>query len=158
MKEKIEFIEQLIKMTEENNLSELSIDFKGFKVAIKKACPQQVSHTMMMSAPHGMTSAPVMQKSSGEAQKQEKSEIPSHFVPVRSPLAGVFYTAPKPGAPTFVQVGDVVEKEQVLCIIEAMKIMNEINSEIKGKVAKVCMENAKVANEGDILFYLEPVK
>lgn len=156
MKEKIEFIEQLIKMTEENNLSELSIDFKGFKVAIKKACPQQVSHTMMMSAPHGMTSAPASH-GTGEAQKPEKSEIPSHYVPVRSPLAGVFYAAPKPGAPTFVQVGDVVEKEQVLCIIEAMKIMNEITSEIKGKVAKLGIENGKVANEGDILFYLEPI-
>ena len=158
MKEKIEFIEQLIKMTEENNLSELSIDFKGFKVAIKKACPQQVSHTMMMSAPHGMTSAPAMQKDSAETLQVEKNEIPSHYVPVRSPLAGVFYAAPKPGAPAFVQVGDVVEKEQVLCIIEAMKIMNEITSEIKGKVAKLGVENGKVANEGDILFYLEPIK
>ena len=156
MNEKIEFIEGLIKLTEENDLSELSIDFKGFKVAIKKNCPQPVQQTMFVGSAPAMA-VPATQ-TTGEEAAPAADAIPSNYIPVKSPLAGVFYRAPKPGSPPFANVGDMVEKDQVLCIIEAMKIMNEITSEHKAKVAKICIENGEVANEGDLLFYLEPAE
>jgi len=156
LKEKIEFIKELIDLAEERELSELSIDFKGIRVSIKKDQPA-ITPTMMVGtpvAPSGFPSPQAQTDTSGE----DEGEIPSNLVPVNSPLAGVFYRAPKPGSPPFVNMDDLVNPEQVLCIVEAMKIMNEITSEIKGKVVRICKENAEVVNEGDTLFYLEPVE
>lgn len=157
MKEKIEFIRDLIDLAEEKELSELSIDFKGMKVSIKKESQTPVTPTMIVGAPMASMITPSMQVQSDTTGKTEE-EIPSNHVPVNSPLSGIFYRAPKPGSPAFANVDDIVNPEQVLCIVEAMKIMNEITSEIKGKVVKICRENAEVVNEGETLLYLEPVE
>jgi len=155
LNEKIEFIQAMIHMAEEHDLSELSIDFKGIKVALKKSQPAVAPIPMMIPSVSGNQSASVAVSAESAPKSEEK--IPSNLIPVKSPLSGVFYSTPKPTSPPFVNVGDVVEKDQVLCIVEAMKIMNEITSEIKGKVAKIAFENGKVANEGDVLMYLEPL-
>jgi acetyl-CoA carboxylase biotin carboxyl carrier protein len=155
LNEKIEFIQAMVNMAEEHDLSELSIDFKGIKVALKKTQPVAAQVPMMMAS---MTGAqPAASTAAAPAVKAEE-KIPSNLIPVKSPLSGVFYRTPKPSSPPFVNVGDKVEKDQVLCIVEAMKNMNEITSEIKGKVARIVMENGKVANEGDLLMYLEPIE
>lgn len=154
MKEKVEFIRDLIGLAEANELSELSVDFRGFKVAIKKGSSEQaVPYPVMVQQSMSPAAVPAMTDEAPPAEEK----IPDNLVPVISPLAGVFYRSPKPGAPPFAGVGEVVEKDQVLCIVEAMKIMNEITSEIRGKVAKICLENADVANQGDPLLYLEPL-
>ncbi|MCE1247470.1 MAG: acetyl-CoA carboxylase, biotin carboxyl carrier protein [Firmicutes bacterium] len=155
MNEKIEFIQAMIHMAEEHDLSELSVDFKGIKVALRKNQPTVAPMQMMIpsvSAP--ANAAPV----SAEPAAKAEEKIPSNLIPVKSPLSGVFYKTPKPTSPPFVNIGDKVEKDQVLCIVEAMKIMNEITSEVKGRVARVVLENGKVANEGDVLLYLEPIE
>ncbi|MCD4785416.1 MAG: hypothetical protein K8T10_16475 [Candidatus Eremiobacteraeota bacterium] len=157
MKDKIEFIKELIDLAEERELSELSIDFKGMKVSIKKESQPPPAPTMMVGAHMASMLTPSIQLQADAAGKAEE-EPPSNHVPVNSPLAGVFYRASKPGSPLFVNPDDIVERDQVLCIVEAMKIMNEITSEIKGKVVKICKENAEVVGEGDTLFYLEPVE
>ena len=149
MKEKIELVKELISLAEENDLAELSVEFKGLKVEIKKETP----------IPSVMQSPSVVQHTPPQS-KTEESEKPQKpkGIPVKSPLSGVFYRAPKPGAPPFVNVGDVVEKDQTLCIVEAMKLMNEIAAEFKCKILEICKENAEVTNEGDVLFYVEKVQ
>lgn len=157
MREKIDFIKELIELAEQKELSELSVDFKGIKVAIKKTAEPQYVYPPMSSIQQ--TAAPLSNISAHAEQEAApgKDEVPSHYVAVTSPLSGVFYRSPKPGSPSFVNLGDMVEKDQPLCIVEAMKIMNEITSDIKGKVAKICLENAEVANQGEVLMYLEPM-
>ncbi|MCD6309341.1 MAG: acetyl-CoA carboxylase, biotin carboxyl carrier protein, partial [Candidatus Eremiobacteraeota bacterium] len=87
--------------------------------------------------------------------KEEDQEIGANLVPVKSPLTGVFYRAPLPGAPPFVEEGDHVEPGTVLCIVEAMKLMNEITSEISGRVAKILPENAQVVEVDQVMFYID---
>lgn len=158
MKEKVEFVKNLIGLANENNLTELSVDFKGIRVDIRKGVPHiPVPPYYMNPAPYQAMAQAVDSRPSSAEEKTEE-EIPSNLIPVKSPLAGVFYRAPKPGAPPFANVGDVVEKDQVLCIIEAMKIMNEITSEHRGKVARIVMENSDIANDGDVIMYLEPIE
>jgi acetyl-CoA carboxylase biotin carboxyl carrier protein len=74
---------------------------------------------------------------------------------IKSPLVGTFYRAPSPGAPPFVEEGDTVSKGQVLCIIEALKVMNEIESDVNGRVAKILVENGQPVEYGQELFYIE---
>ena len=86
----------------------------------------------------------------------EKGESQKYHV-IKSPLVGTFYRAPSPGAPPFVEEGDMVSKGQVLCIIEALKVMNEIESDVNGKVVKILVENGQPVEYGQELFYIEPV-
>lgn len=85
----------------------------------------------------------------------EKKEHKYHVI--KSPLVGTFYRAPSPGAPPFVEEGDMVSKGQILCIIEALKVMNEIESDVNGKVVKILVENGQPVEYGQELFYIEPV-
>ncbi|WP_457641223.1 acetyl-CoA carboxylase biotin carboxyl carrier protein [Persephonella sp.] len=87
---------------------------------------------------------------------ETKQEVQKYHV-IKSPLVGTFYRAPSPGAPPFVEEGDMVSKGQVLCIIEALKVMNEIESDVNGKVVKILVENGQPVEYGQELFYIEPV-
>ncbi len=88
---------------------------------------------------------------------EEQKENAGNYHVIKSPLVGTFYRAPSPGAPPFVEEGDIVSKGQVLCIIEALKVMNEIESDINGKVVKILVENGQPVEYGQELFYIEPV-
>lgn len=151
MREKIEVVKELISIADENDLAELSIDFKGLKIDIKKEKYTSPT-TAIVQTP---AAAPAAVAEGGQAAPTEP-EIPENAVAVKSPLSGVFYRAPKPGAPPFCNVGETVEAGQTLCIVEAMKLMNEIAAEVRGKVVKICKENAEVAGEGDVLFHIVP--
>lgn len=158
MKEKIELVKELITIAEQNELAELNVNFKGLKVEIKKQVPP-APHLPFM--PQMAALAPSVQASSApvttEPDAAEPRKVEKSGIPIKTPLSGVFYTSPKPGAPPFVKVGDVVQEGQTLCIIEAMKLMNEIAAEQKGRITEICKQNGEVANEGEILFYFEPV-
>jgi acetyl-CoA carboxylase biotin carboxyl carrier protein len=92
-----------------------------------------------------------------EEKVEVKGEPPKdHLHPVKSPIVGTFYRSPAPGSPPFVEVGDHVEKGQVLCIIEAMKVMNEIESDCSGKIVEILVEDGSPVEYGQVLFYLEP--
>lgn len=155
MREKVELVKELISIAEDNDLAELSIDFKGIKVDIKKE--KQAPAPMMVSAmPMGGMPMAAAGFPDAKAAVEKPREPVASGVPVKSPLSGVFYRAPKPGAPPFVKEGDLVEQGQTLCIVEAMKLMNEISAEIRGKVSSICKENGEIANQDEIIMYLEP--
>jgi acetyl-CoA carboxylase biotin carboxyl carrier protein len=159
VRQEIELVRELINIVEENKLAELNIDFKGFKVEIKKELPQQQVQMIPQLAPQfsrGEATESPVSGGEGRPQGEETREIQIPGVPIVSPLGGVFYRASKPGAPPFVNQGDVVEVGQTLCIVEAMKLMNEITAEQRGKIVKVTKENAQEVAEGEVLFYFEP--
>jgi acetyl-CoA carboxylase biotin carboxyl carrier protein len=90
------------------------------------------------------------------AAPTETAEEGTELAIVKSPIVGTFYRAPEPGAPSFVEVGDTVKKGQVLCIIEAMKLMNEIDSEYDGEIVNVYVENGQAVQYGERLFAIKP--
>jgi acetyl-CoA carboxylase biotin carboxyl carrier protein len=104
--------------------------------------------------------APGLSPGSSESPEGEPvvpARAPSSLVRVEAPMVGTFYRAPEPGAPPYVQVGDIVVAGQTLCILEAMKLMNEIKAEAEGQVQSILVENAEPVEYGQVLFELEPV-
>ncbi len=111
------------------------------------SAPAPVAPVEASSAPAATPAAPA------ESPTEEES---SNLTPVKSPMVGTFYRAPAPGANTFVENGDKVDENSVLCIIEAMKLMNEIKAEMRGTIKKILVENAQPVEYGQTLFLIEP--
>ncbi|MDQ7056329.1 MAG: acetyl-CoA carboxylase biotin carboxyl carrier protein [Persephonella sp.] len=109
----------------------------------------------VVSAPHQIVELKEEHRTAPQAEAQEEKAEKYHVI--KSPLVGTFYRAPSPGAPPFVEEGDTVSKGQVLCIIEALKVMNEIESDINGRVVKILVENGQPVEFGQELFYIEPL-
>jgi len=157
-------IQELIKMINKSNIGEVSIEEKGFKLTIKqKEEPvQQVIAAPMQAQPmQAMATAPVVAAqppAAGAAEKPAKAaEAPAgNTVTIKSPMIGTFYRSPSPDKPSFVNVGDDVEPGKVVCIIEAMKLFNEIESEVKGRIVKVLVEDASPVEYDQPLFLVEP--
>jgi acetyl-CoA carboxylase biotin carboxyl carrier protein len=154
---KIDFdeIRKVIALLEEKNLSVLEVEVEGFKIMISR------SATAPAPAPLSVreAAAPVAQ-AGGEASLPSPApapELDKTLQLVTSPMVGTFYRAPDPTASPFVDIGDVVKKGQTLCIIEAMKLMNEIESEADGTVVEIFVENAKPVEFGQRLFALKPL-
>ena len=137
MKFEIDYIEQLAKVVADND----SIIIKREKAQVQVAAAPVVA------------SAPVVQ-SQPEEKAEQKEEAPKG-TPITSPMVGTYYSAPSPGAKPFVNVGSTVSAGQVVCIIEAMKLMNEIESEVSGKVTKICVEDGQAVEYGQILMFVE---
>jgi acetyl-CoA carboxylase biotin carboxyl carrier protein len=144
-------IKEMISLMNENQLMELEIEKDGMRIRLKKTASGQEGF-----------SGPIIVEREGthQAQKQapEMLQIPaSKTVEIRAPMVGTFYRAPAPEAPPYVEVGQAVEPGQVICIIEAMKLMNEIKSEIKGKILEILIDNAEPVEFGQPMFLIEPL-
>jgi len=147
-----EEIKQILAMVREHELAEFELEHEGFKIRIRKDgghyAPAAVvpvaapAMGVVASAPAAPTAPSTPADDDGEVE----------FAIVKSPIVGTFYRAPEPGAPSFAEVGAVVRKGQVLCIIEAMKLMNEIESEYDGEVVKAYVENGQPVQYGERLF------
>jgi acetyl-CoA carboxylase biotin carboxyl carrier protein len=153
-------IEALIKLVKKSGVSEVSVDMKDFKITVKT----QPNGTQAVAAPVVVASAPV-QATPVPAQTAAPVSAPpakpaaaddSKYITVRSPMIGTFYRTPAPDKPSFVNVGDDITSGKVLCIIEAMKLFNEIESEVSGKIVKVLVENASPVEYDQPLFLVEP--
>ena len=157
-------IQELIKMINKSNIGEVSIEEKGFKLTIKqKEEPvQQIITAPMPAHPvAAMTAAPAAAAPAPAAAAPEKSVRPAeppagNTVTIKSPMIGTFYRSPSPDKAWFVNVGDEVEPGKVVCIIEAMKLFNEIESEVKGRIVKVLVEDASPVEYDQPLFQVEP--
>jgi acetyl-CoA carboxylase biotin carboxyl carrier protein len=148
-------IKEIITLMNENDLNEIEIERDGLKLKLKKS---NGDAPVVMPAPNVQYSlekipAPRIsqdQSNGAESPKKNSSEI-------KSPMVGTFYRSPSPEAPSFIEVGQTVEVGQVVCIVEAMKLMNEIKSEVRGKVLEAVVENAEPVEFGQTLFVVEPL-
>ncbi|HEX7085159.1 MAG TPA: acetyl-CoA carboxylase biotin carboxyl carrier protein, partial [Vicinamibacterales bacterium] len=150
-----EEIKQILALVREHELAEFELEHQDFKIRIRKEGGATVLATpppapaVAAPAPTPVDAAPAPAPSSPLAAGEEE-EV--ELAVVKAPIVGTFYHAPEPGAPPFVKVGDIVRKNQVLCIIEAMKLMNEIESEYEGEIVKIYVENGKPVQYGERLF------
>jgi acetyl-CoA carboxylase biotin carboxyl carrier protein len=151
-------IERILALVREHDLAEFELERDGFKLRVRKAGATPAFHAAPIHMP--MIAAPIapVAASAGPAAAPSaptaligEDESPELAV-VKSPIVGTFYRAPEPGAPPFVDVGQRVKKDQVLCIIEAMKLMNEITSEYDGEIIAAYVENGKPVQYGERLF------
>ena len=153
-------IKQLIEFIKGQELTEFELEQDGFKVRIKSGQGQHVMTVPHMQAQMPMMAAPMPQAAPAPAAAPAAAapaaaDDGGELCIVKSPIVGTFYRAAEPGAKEFVQVGDTVRKGQVLCIIEAMKLMNEIESEYDGEVVKVYVENGQPVQYGERMFAIK---
>ena len=153
MKFDLEYIEKLVTLVSDSQLTELALEDGDKAILLKKEKELVTAQTVSVTAP-ATVAAPVAQptKQVTEATPEPQEE---KGTPILSPMVGTFYCAPSPGAKPFAQVGDVVSKGQVVCIIEAMKLMNEIESEVSGKITKILVEDGQPVEYGQVLMYVE---
>jgi len=151
----IKFIKKLIKLVEESNIGEIQISRFGTRIRISK---NGIGASVQSSGKTVAVPPPPLEKMEKVKKEEIKSEEEKRnlFV-VKSPIVGTFYRAPAPDANPYVEIGDIVKEGQVLCIIEAMKLMNEIESEISGKIVDILVKNAEPVEYGQELFLIEPV-
>ncbi|TMI87841.1 MAG: acetyl-CoA carboxylase biotin carboxyl carrier protein [Bacteroidetes bacterium] len=160
-------IQELIKMVNKSNIGEVTVELKDFRVTIKQ---KEDKVQQVISAPMHLASAPPQvhhvpaHTSQGPStppttaidSNKEADTTPSNVITVKSPMIGTFYRKSGPDKPNFVEVGDEITPGKVVCIIEAMKLFNEIESEVKGKVVKILVEDASPVEYDQPLFLVEP--
>ena len=146
-------IKELITLMNENDLTEIEIDREGTKIKIKKGGVEVTGVTRHQPIEYHLENPAAQPKAAAEAQAPQNTNRKE----IKSPMVGTFYRAPSPESPPFIDVGQVVEVGQVVCIVEAMKLMNEIKSEVRGKVVEALVDNAQPVEFGQILFVVEPV-
>jgi acetyl-CoA carboxylase biotin carboxyl carrier protein len=153
---KIDFAEinKLIAILEEKKLSHFELEIEGFKIKISRNTSSAILSENLSSSP-GLAKTEASQNPGFTVTQPQERKDNVHYV--TSPMVGTFYRAPNPNSPPFVDVGDTVKKKQTLCIIEAMKLMNEIEAEIDGVVQEVYVENGKPIEFGQKLFALLPI-
>lgn len=146
-------IRELIKLMNENDLMEVELDREGSKVKLKKSAEgyEPIVRPAPVQYHQEFAAAPKAKEESSEKSGSSSGKE------ICSPMVGTFYRAPSPESPSFVEIGQVVEVGQVVCIVEAMKLMNEIKSEIRGKVVEAPIDNAQPVEFGQALFIVEPV-
>jgi acetyl-CoA carboxylase biotin carboxyl carrier protein len=154
-------IQELIKMINKSNIGELTIEQKDFRVTIKQKeehpAPVISTPVQTMSVPTSMPQTSVHQQPSYSQEKPKAAEsTPSNVVTIKSPMIGTFYRRAAPDKPNLVDVGSEVSPGAVVCIIEAMKLFNEIESEVKGRIIKVLVEDASPVEYDQPLFLVEP--
>lgn len=137
-------IEKILEFMDKKGLAEFEYEKDGYRIKLRKKEANSVPMVAMQQIPANNVSQAV-------ETKKENGNVHT----VRAPLVGTFYRSPKPGAPPFVQLGDEVTSEKVICIIEAMKVMNEIKAEVRGVIREVLAKDGEAVQYGDALFVIE---
>jgi acetyl-CoA carboxylase biotin carboxyl carrier protein len=150
-------IQDLVKMVNKSNISELTIEEKDIKITIKQKEDKYVTAAPMQVAPQ-MQAMPVAAAPAAPAAAAPKAEAKSadNLLTIKSPMIGTFYRKPAPGKPNFVEEGDEVRNGKVVCVIEAMKLFNEIESEVSGRIVKILVEDSSPVEYDQPLFLVEP--
>jgi len=157
-------LKRLVELFEKSSISELEIDEKGTKVRLRKggagsaevSAYRHITHTPPSPHQASLTQTKTEEVTAGI---KHKKVVPQgdNYVIVESPMVGTFYRASSEGSAPYVKEGDVIEKGQVLCIVEAMKLMNEIESEVRGRIVSILVENAHSVEFGEPMFVIEKV-
>jgi len=153
-------IQNLIKFVAKSGASEVKLEMEDIKITIKTGS-EKTETTILQQAPMGMQQmpvaaapAPVVEAPSAEVAAPAAES--SKYIEITSPIIGTFYRKPSPDKPTFCEVGDTVSPESVVCIIEAMKLFNEIESEVSGKIVKILVEDGTPVEFGQPLYLVDP--
>src|SRR5687768_15048608 len=154
----LDFVRGLIEAVDQSSVDSLVIIRGETRIRISKSPPPAPVMTNGASAPAPVAHAPAASPSPVAAPAVVEAPPPpkSNLVDVKSPMVGTFYRAPAPEAPPYVEIGSTVRKGQTLCILEAMKLMNELDSEVDGVVREVLAENTEPVEYGQVLFRIEP--
>jgi acetyl-CoA carboxylase biotin carboxyl carrier protein len=149
----IKEIKEMINLMNENNLMELEIEKDGMRIRLKKTATGIQESFGPLVIEKEKVFEPT--RSAETTSTLEKSTVKT--IEIKAPMVGTFYRAPSPEAAAYVEVGQIIEPGQVICIIEAMKLMNEIKSEVKGKIVEIIVDNAEPVEFGQPLFLIEPL-
>jgi acetyl-CoA carboxylase biotin carboxyl carrier protein len=159
----IKQIQELVKIINKTNISEISIEEEGLKITIKQkeehlaSQPQPAAQTFFAAPLPAAPLVPSQPTAPAAAPKAaEATKAAENLITIKSPMIGTFYRSPSPDKPVFVNVGDEVDNGKVVCVIEAMKLFNEIESEIKGTIVKVLVDDASPVEYDQPLFLVEP--
>jgi acetyl-CoA carboxylase biotin carboxyl carrier protein len=152
-------IQQLLDFIAQSGLDEVNVETSELKISVKRysSAPVYQPQAVAAPAPVAMPSAPAPVAAPADTPAQPKAADTSNYITIKSPMIGTFYRSSNPETPSFAEVGDVVEVGKVVCIIEAMKLFNEIESEVSGRIVKVLVENATPVEYDQPLFLVEPV-
>jgi acetyl-CoA carboxylase biotin carboxyl carrier protein len=158
----LDWIRRLIDMVDGSGIDSLEISRLGTRVRIAKSPPVTVSSAGVPGAPSAgpvagnPPSAPVAPAAPDSEAQEAEGDSDTGLAEVTSPMVGTFYRAPAPDAPPYVETGDRVEKGQTVCILEAMKLMNELEAEVSGTIREICVDNAEPVEFGQVLFRIDP--
>lgn len=155
----LSFIKKLVKILETSEVTDIEIEENGTKIKVAKKVRVTPTLQTINTVPSQSTTVSAQQKEEAKPVEKKPSDetAESNFHTVRSPIVGTFYRAPAPDADPYVQVGDNVSVGTVLCIVEAMKLMNEIESDVNGKIVKILVENGKPVEYNQPLFLIQPM-
>jgi acetyl-CoA carboxylase biotin carboxyl carrier protein len=148
---RIKGIKKLIELVEESKISELEVSRFGTRVRIQKDSNASKQVATGTDSTHAST------ETRDEREVTSPKMDRGNFVPIKSPMVGTFYRSSAPDSPPYVEVNDIVKTGQVICIVEAMKLMNEIEADVSGKIMEVLVKNETPVEYGEILFHIEPM-
>ena len=154
MKMELDYIEKLVKLVSDNGLTELSLEEDDKAIIIKKE--KEIVTTTTTVAAQPVAVAPAAHAPAKPAESAPAKKDDSNLLKITSPMVGTFYRAASPGAVPFADAGKTVSVGQTVCIIEAMKLMNEIESEVSGKIVEVCVQDGEPVEYGQVLMLVEP--
>ena len=147
-------LQELLDFIAKSGLNKVNIETEEFKISVQR--DPNTKQVVSVAAPMAHAPAPVAAPAAAPAAPAAATEVPAdNFKPLKAPMIGTFYRSSGPDSPSFVQVGDMVEKGQVICIIEAMKLFNEIEAEESGRIVKALVDNATPVEYDQPLFLIE---
>ena len=142
----IEYVEKLAKVLTDNSLTEISLEDGEQAITLRKD---------IIGVGASAVATPVVQPSIQVPAQSVEQVVKNTGKPITSPMVGTFYSAPSPDSKPFVQVGQTIKEGDIVCIVEAMKLMNEIESEVSGKITEICVSDGQPVEFGQVLMYVE---
>lgn len=154
MKMDLNYVKKLIKLLDSSELAEIEIEEEGSKIRLSKPRPKITQNIPTVQLPNLAAHHPTVQEMPGADEKKEEAKA-ENIIEVRSPMVGTFYRSPSPDADPYVNIGTEIKPGKTICIIEAMKLMNEIEAEVAGKIVKILVENGQAVEFDQVLFHVE---
>ena len=155
----LNYLKKLIKMLDSSNLAEIEIEEEGTKIKLSKPRPKISQNIPTVQLPNYFEQNLAVNKPQEikpeQKTEEKKEEKKKDLLEIRSPMVGTFYAAPSPDADAYVKVGSEIKAGNTVCIIEAMKLMNEIESEVSGKIVEICVKNGQAVEYDHLLFLVE---
>ena len=155
----VQKIKELLKIMKENDLVKIDIRHGDDQISLKRAEPPQpgpVAGPIIASLPGALPAAAMMAEQAAASGLAQPAEVEEQLLEIKSPIVGTFYETPSPDSDPYVEIGAYVNSQTVVCIIEAMKVMNEIKAEASGTVVEKCVTNGQAIEYGQVLFKIKP--